>query len=248
MKEIKLEQKKGRKEKRKVIILSLLLMLVSLIVPTIAGVIIGVKEITDVSIIYFVQFLAIFVGCILTVFLIKKSQFSFKQIGFQKIIVRKWLLVILAIEVVPFVSGINTKLDGKAMLILLGFMISVGFFEEMIYRGLILNYLVKINAKVAIILSSSLFSIGHAMNLLSGADLKTTIAQIIFAFLFGLVCAEIAIVTKSIVLGIVWHASHNVIDHLTNTSGSFESELLIVVIQCVLLTVVSYILWKKAFR
>ena len=56
-------------------------------------------------------------------------------------------------------------------------MLCVGFLEEVIFRGLLFESLKKDNVKVAIVVSSVTFGIGHIINLFngSGADLLPNI-------------------------------------------------------------------------
>jgi len=220
-----------------------LLLLLSLIMPTLSGVFVGVRGITDQAAIYLVQFVSISTGCLILMVIIRKSSFNYRNIGFRSGRVGKWIIGIIAAEVAAFAAGINQGLDLRTIAALVLFMLSVGFFEEIIYRGLILQYLNKTNTKKAIVLSSFLFGIGHIANLLGGADLKSTIGQIVFAVLFGVVCAEIVILTDSIVIGIVWHSVHNIISQLTSSASDFE--LIIAVMQCIILAVLGLVLWHK---
>ena len=222
----------------------ILLILLSLLMPTLAGVVIGVREITDQFSVYLIQFAAIFAGCLILVGIIKKSSFSFHDLGFSSGHIGSWLIGLAAVEAAAFTAGVNRDIDFKTIVILVLFMMSVGFFEEVIYRGLILQYLNKGNAKRAVIISAVLFGVGHIVNLLGGADLRMTLIQIVFALLFGIVCAEIVILTNSIVIGMVWHSIHNIISQLT-ASSSMELELIIVAVQCAVLGALGYILWRR---
>lgn len=55
-----------------------LLVLLSLLMPTTAGIIIGVRGLTDTVAIFQVQFIAIAFGCLLAIIWASKSLFSFK--------------------------------------------------------------------------------------------------------------------------------------------------------------------------
>lgn len=234
----------GKEKKEHVIGKIILFIFFSLLMPTIAGVVIGVKEINNQGVIYFIQFLSIFIGCLILIVIIKKSSFTFRQIGFRKGSIGIWILGVIAVEIVALVAGIHIKIDLKGFAYLILFMVSVGFFEEIIYRGFLLQYLKRRNPKTAVVVSALLFGVGHIVNVLGGADVKMTVAQIVFAFLFGIVTAEIAFLTNSIVIGIVWHALHNIIDHITS-SPSLTVQFQIVLVQCVILGILGVILWKK---
>lgn len=68
-----------------------------------------------------------------------------------------------------------------------GSMICVGFIEEIIFRGFLFKAMAKDSIKVAIIVSSVTFGIGHVINLLNGNsdDPLATICQIFYATAVG---------------------------------------------------------------
>ena len=86
-------------------------------------------------------------------------------------------------------------------------MCCVGFLEEVIFRGL----------KTAILVSSLTFGIGHIVNLFngSGRDFASSIIQIIFAVLVGLVLVLIFHRGGSLIPCIVFHSVNNAL-------GAFE--------------------------
>ena len=220
------------------------LVIFSLLMPTIAGVVIGVGEITDQASVYLIQFATIFIGCLILLILIRFSSFTFREIGFTDLKIGPWIIGIFLIELVVLVFGFHSEMDAKTVVLLVLFMSSVGVFEELVYRGFVLKYLSAKNPKSAIFVSAALFGVGHIVNLLSGADVMMTIVQIIFAFLFGIVCAEIVLLTKNITMVMVWHTLHNIISQLT-AEPSINIQLIIVSIQCVILIVLGRRLWKK---
>ncbi|MFP3325027.1 hypothetical protein R0K05_18360, partial [Planococcus sp. SIMBA_160] len=74
-----------------------------------------------------------------------------------------------------------------------------------------------------------------------------TVAQILFAFLFGFVAAEIVALTGSLQWVILWHAVHNIVDQITNGSTPIALQLLLLSIQCVTLLILAVILWRFIF-
>ncbi len=151
-------------------------------------------------------------------------------------------------ELVAFLNGITYQ-DGFSVpyvLILLLFVMAVGLCEEFIFRGLIFKYLSAKGLKTAIIGSSILFGIGHFANVFSGADLLMTLLQITFAFLFGLVCAEIVAKTKSIMFPIIWHAMHDFIAFLTDSEPNVLA-VSIYVFHCLVLIGLAIYFWKALF-
>ena len=64
----------------------------------------------------------------------------------------------------------------------------VGFVEELIFRGFLFKAMLKDgNVKMAIIVSSVTFGIGHILNLFTGQALEGTLIQVVFAIVVGFV-------------------------------------------------------------
>jgi len=230
------------------ILLSLLFTLLALVFPFVAGVIIAVKHISSLSSIVLIQFIAFAAGVLVTLWIMKKSKFSFQDFGFRKFKAEAWIAVIIVSELVTFLNGITDK-DGfsaQYVFILLLFVIAVGFCEELIFRGLVFKYLSAKGLKVAIIGSSILFGIGHFTNLLSGQDFLMTLLQVTYACLFGLVCAEIVAKTKSIIFPIVWHATHDFIALLTDSEQNVLA-VSIYVLHCLVLMGLAIYFWRALF-
>jgi len=231
------------------ILLSILFTLLALVFPAIAGVIVTAKNISSLSSITLIQFIAFAVGVLVTLWIMKKSKFSFQDFGFRKFKAEAWMAVIVISELTAFFSGITDR-DGfsaQYVLILFLFVIAVGLFEEFIFRGLIFKYLSAKGLKVAILGSSILFGIGHLAHLADGQDFLLTLLQVAFAFLFGLVCAEIVAKTKSIMFPIIWHASHDFIAFMTDKSEPDILAVSIYVFHCLVLIGLAIYFWRVLF-
>lgn len=93
--------------------------------------------------------------------------------------------------------------------------LSVGFFEEIIFRGVLLIFLLKALSKLkmnfilAIVLSSLIFALSHLFNLFSGASYGDTFLQLGYSFLVGMMWAVMFLKTKNIWLTMILHASFN---------------------------------------
>ncbi|MFJ3388187.1 lysostaphin resistance A-like protein [Lysinibacillus sp. NPDC086135] len=236
------------KMKNSPILLSILFTMLALVFPFVAGVIIAVKNISSLSSIVLIQFIAFAVGVLVTLWIMKKSKFSFQDFGFRRFKAEAWMVVIIVSELVTFLNGITDK-DGfsaQYVFILLLFVIAVGFCEELIFRGLVFKYLSAKGLKVAIIGSSILFGIGHFTNLLSGQDFLMTLLQVTYACLFGLVCAEIVAKTKSIIFPIIWHATHDFIAFMTDSEPNVLA-ISIYVFHCLVLMGLAIYFWKALF-
>ncbi|MGD6977360.1 CPBP family intramembrane glutamic endopeptidase [Bacillus altitudinis] len=224
---------------------AVLLLLFSFIIPTSAGVYISINEVTDPTNIYLINGCAMLAGCLFLLVFIQKSRFHLKEIGFRKGTLGMWVIPILIIETIPFIAGFNKDLSISSFLALCFFMICVGMFEEGIFRGILFQYLKQINLSTAIWGSAVLFGLGHSANLLSGKSITLTVAQILFAFLFGFVAAEIVALTNSLQWVIVWHAVHNIVDQMTNGQTPMAMQMLLLSVQCVILLVLAVVLWRR---
>jgi uncharacterized protein len=107
--------------------------------------------------------------------------------------------------VVPFLPAVVSLVAGvelKNVLIvtqLLIITLMVGFAEEAIFRGLMLNALKSRGAWTAAIVTSLLFALSHSLNVLSGKNLADVVTQILYALAIGFAFA--ALVLKK---GIIW--------------------------------------------
>lgn len=86
---------------------------------------------------------------------------------------------------------------------------SVGLLEEVIFRGLLFKALCRVDVKMAIIVSSVTFGMGHIINLLMGAPVLDTLLQLVYAAAVGFCYTAIFYVGGSIVPCILSHAVVN---------------------------------------
>lgn len=85
----------------------------------------------------------------------------------------------------------------------------IGFAEEVLTRGLVVNLMRKAGHReiVVAVVSAALFAGLHAGNLLSGQPLLPTLIQLVYTFAFGL-CMYLALrVTGTLIAPILLHAS-----------------------------------------
>lgn len=88
-------------------------------------------------------------------------------------------------------------------------MCCVGFLEETIFRGLLFRALAKKSVKQAVVISSLTFGMGHAVNLLSGAELLPTMLQMIYATAIGYLFTQIGLKAGNLLPCIFTHAAIN---------------------------------------
>ena len=97
-------------------------------------------------------------------------------------------------------------------------MFCVGFLEELIFRGLLLQAMAKDGVKSAIIVSSVTFGIGHMVNLIngSGAELLPNLLQVMYAMAIGFAFVMIYYRTKSLMPCIIVHSIFNGLSTFAN--------------------------------
>ena len=127
--------------------------------------------------------------------------------------------ILISINNFPISAYLNDRVSfehGLSTIILYLFeCLSIGFFEEIVFRGLILLVILerlkdtKLNQLKAIILSSFFFGLIHILNLFYGASVLDTMTQIGYSFLMGAMWSVIFLVTRNIYYIILLHASYN---------------------------------------
>ncbi|AUD62174.1 hypothetical protein BK010_00615 [Tenericutes bacterium MO-XQ] len=134
--------------------------------------------------------------------------------------------------------------------------LSVGFFEEVIFRVVLLIFLLKTFSKLkmnlifSIVLSSLIFALSHIFNLFSGASYSDTFLQIGYSFLVGMMWAVMFLKTKNIWLTILLHATFNFFGQVMFYLGdvSYRYDFYTVIITIILglcVTIYTYMLYKK---
>ena len=122
-----------------------------------------------------------------------------------------YYLPLVIIASTAFWGGIKMQYSVQETVLYIISMCCVGFLEEVIFRGLLFRAMEKDNLRSAILVSSLTFGFGHIVNLFngSGRDLASTLIQIVFAVLVGLVLIWIFYHGKSLVPCIVFHSVNN---------------------------------------
>lgn len=113
-------------------------------------------------------------------------------------------------------------------------MLFVGFLEEIIFRGFLFRAMAKDNLKSAIVVSSLTFGIGHIINLFNGAELVSTLCQIVGAVGFGFMCVMIFIKSKSLLPCIITHSVFNMLSVFTP-----ETEILTTIIVSAIIFIIT---------
>jgi membrane protease YdiL (CAAX protease family) len=101
-----------------------------------------------------------------------------------------WFLVPFLPMFINFIPGLElTSLNHVIVILVVTLM--VGFVEEVIFRGLMLRALESRGAWRAIIVTSLLFGLTHALNVLTGKSLAQDAAQIFYAVAIGFAYAAL---------------------------------------------------------
>ena len=90
-------------------------------------------------------------------------------------------------------------------------MVSVGFLEEILFRGFLFRALETRYEKRGILLSAAAFSLCHLVNLMNGQHPADTALQMVFAFFAGLALALLFERGKSLIPCIAFHGMLNVL-------------------------------------
>ncbi|MBR2929860.1 MAG: CPBP family intramembrane metalloprotease [Clostridia bacterium] len=117
-------------------------------------------------------------------------------------------------------------------------MFCVGFLEEVIFRGLLFGAMRKDSFKAAVIVSSLTFGIGHIINLVngSGADLLSSILQIIYATAAGFMFVMIYYRSGSLIIPIL---AHGLFNSLSAFSSALANTPTAMIISAVILTLIT---------
>jgi membrane protease YdiL (CAAX protease family) len=148
--------------------------------------------------------------------------------GEQKILKFKNVWKSLLIMIPAFIVSVNNFpiiafLDGRAILtepvyqvyLYLIECFSVGFFEEIVFRGILLILLLKKfknhpnKVLLSIVISSVIFGLSHIVNLFYGLSLGDTMLQIMYSFLVGMLWAIMFLRTGNLWLTMLLHATFN---------------------------------------
>lgn len=120
-------------------------------------------------------------------------------------------------------NGITLRSSLDETVLYIVSMLFVGFIEEVIFRGLLFKAICKDNIKTAVVVSSLTFGVGHIVNLLSGADVFSTLLQIGYAAAIGFAFTMFFIKKGSILLCIAAHSAVNGLSVFSVEAGDLNS-------------------------
>ncbi len=128
--------------------------------------------------------------------------------------------------------------DGYQVLLFLTNSLIVGLFEEMLFRGIIVIFLVqvikesKFKTLYLIIFSAIIFSLFHLVNLFDGAGVYDVLLQVGYSFLLGILWALIYLKTNNLWIVMILHGLYNFFGEVMFYLGSVNDrwDLLTVVL------------------
>lgn len=154
-------------------------------------------------------------------------------------------LIILAFHNLFF--GFKINMFGFDVICYIGSMMLVGFLEEIIFRGFLFNAMRKDNLKVAVIVSSVTFGLGHLLHLIngSGAELIPTICQALSAIAIGYMFVIIFLKGRSLIPCIIAHSLIDMTSAFANTDVTPNYIVPVAIITVILCLSYSIYLSKK---
>lgn len=120
-----------------------------------------------------------------------------------------YFLPLVLIASVNLWGGIRIRNSGQEIVLHIVMMLSVGFIEEMIFRGFLFRMMEKDNLRLAMLVSAVTFGMGHIVNLLNGEALIPTLLQLCYAAAIGWLFVVIFHRSKSLWPCIVTHGVLN---------------------------------------
>lgn len=234
------------KAKKRLILISVLWAILILAFYIAGGVITQVLKLNEINTLL-VNGVCIWLSVLIAILYIRKSRYDFGDMGFRRIEKESnnkilFYLPAILIEIIGFSAGIRHVSLGIILAVIF-LTLAVGFAEEIYFRSLILKTLEGEGVKKAIIISSVIFGITHLGNLAGGANISYTIIQVVYAFAFGVVFAEIFYLTKSLIPVILWHFLHDATSYIQKEPDINET-ILFAGIQTAILVAYAVYMWK----
>ena len=133
-------------------------------------------------------------------------------------------LPLFASAFLQYAQGLTTGLDLQSVASAVLLVAAVGFIEELLFRGFLLQALrTSGTLERAIVISGVTFGLGHIVNLLRGYSITDQALQLVAAILIGIALAYCTALTGSILPGVVFHALFNLSGTLTNHSTLWDA-------------------------
>jgi len=153
-----------------------------------------------------------------------------------------YFVPLFAITFLQYGKGFAAGLDLQAVVFAVLLVTGVGFIEELLFRGFLLQALrTRGSVTRAIVISGVTFGLGHLVNLLRGSSVPDQALQLVGAIVIGIALAYCVVLTGSILPGVAFHA-------LFNLSGTISAHSVLgdtVVIVVIVIVTLPYILFLR---
>lgn len=233
--------------KIKFVLLSIAWTIAILFFPVASGVIATIFDMNQIEI-FLIQGSSMLLSVVIPAIYLSKRKIHIREIGLREMAsgnAKKALLFVPLVlcELPLLMAGVDFK-NFAYVNTLTFFTLMVAIAEELYFRGIILKILKdNFSIKQAVMISALIFGVGHLASALSGASALHVFLQIINSIVFGILAAEIVIITKSLIPTIIWHFAFNFINHITLATGT--TEIIVVGIQEVIMIIYAWYLWRK---
>ena len=172
---------------------------------------------------------------------VKIIKMPLSEVGFrapQKGSLKKlfFLIPLIAVGLSGIIGGIDFSQGIGYIFACLCYVLAIAVSEEMFFRGIICNIWKDSGHTKAILISAALFGACHALQAMANPDLLQTILAICFAFFYGIAFAQIYLLTKSILPGIIIHAFHDFCSFIGNSVGN-EVDVILGAVQTILILI-----------
>jgi membrane protease YdiL (CAAX protease family) len=167
-------------------------------------------------------------------FLLVLSDFGYSFLNIKKLCTKNNIIILIpgllvAFYNLPVMAMIHSTAvieeNGLNVLLFVTDSFATGFFEEIVFRGVILIVILqklphtKKGVFQTIVFSSLIFSLLHIFNLFYGAGLLPTLLQVGYSFLVGMLFASVFVLTNNIFSAVLVHGLYNTTGLLFVTLG-----------------------------
>ncbi len=136
-----------------------------------------------------------------------------------------------ALVVIAYLGGVDPSLSFRDILIAVLLMANVGYLEELLFRGYLLEAIEQDKGRRrAVIISGITFGLGHIVNIFRGYEALELVAQITGAIAIGLVLALLVVKTRNLIPGMLFHILFNIGGTIIVQHSSREALLLLCII------------------
>ncbi len=234
--------------KSKALFYSLMLSIVLMSFPVVSGIIVAVNNM-EVPQSYWVQGAFMLLSVTVPVGILLITGVRPSQIGFVGMRKGSLKTVLYFIPVIMAKAGFlffGINHDIERIIALTFFTAAIGLSEEIYFRGIILKRVkMCFSIKQTVLLSSILFATVHASQAFSGEGFVMVTMAVLNSLIFGIVAAEIVILTGSLIPAMIWHTLYNFINWVSPVQGT--TEIILIVVQSIALIAYGIYLWRKLY-